>query len=203
MINTFVYLNPNSLSREICEKIINLYEEDTEKFDGRTFSGVNKKVKDTMDLMINSDDSKWEKIDKLLKKELQNNVKKYIYEINTTVKKFNIESTTTETEFKLFEKNLTIENNFMVQKYKSGSGKYVFHHDGHIDWEKKKYRVITFLWYLKDVLEGGETDFCGFKIQPKAGQLILFPASWCYPHCGKKPISSDKYIITGWLYYKE
>lgn len=203
MINNFIYLNQTSLSREICETIINLYEEDTDKFDGRTMGGVNKKVKDTIDVMINSEDSKWKKIENLLNKELQNNVKKYITEINNTVKNYNTESTTNETVFKIFEKNLTIEKQFMIQKYKSGSGKYVFHHDANIDWEQKKYRVITFLWYLKDVLEGGETEFCGFKIKPEAGKLLLFPATWCYPHCGKKPISGDKYIITGWLYYKD
>jgi hypothetical protein len=202
MKNSLIYLNPNSLSREICESIINLYEEDTDKFDGRTFGGVNKKVKDTTDLMMKSETPKWKKIDNLLKKELQNNLKKYISEINTTIKFLNTESTN-ETDFKLFEENLTLESEFMVQKYECNKGKYVFHHDGNIDWEKKKYRVITYLWYLKDVLEGGETEFCGLKIKPEAGKLILFPASWCYPHCGRKPISNDKYIITGWLYHKE
>ena len=37
---------------------------------------------------------------------------------------------------------------------------------------------------------------------PPATRPIFFPASWCYPHMGKMPISSDKYIITGWLHIK-
>ena len=36
-------------------------------------------------------------------------------------------------------------------------------------------------------------------IKPEAGKLLLFPASWTFPHCGQMPISHDKYIITGWL----
>ena len=62
-------------------------------------------------------------------------------------------------------------------------------------------RHITFIWYLNDVNDGGETAFDGiYKIRPKSGKLVLFPASWTYPHCGKMPLSSDKYIITGWIY---
>ena len=70
-----------------------------------------------------------------------------------------------------------------------------------INYENKSYRAITYLWYLNDVEEGGETVFFGdYKIKPRTGTLIFFPASWCYPHTGKMPISSNKYIITGWLY---
>jgi hypothetical protein len=57
---------------------------------------------------------------------------------------------------------------------------------------------------LNDVIEGGETDFFAgdIKIRPKKGTLIFFPSSWTYPHSGKMPMSSNKYIITGWLYNK-
>ena len=72
--------------------------------------------------------------------------------------------------------------------------------------EKTKGRLFGGLesnsqWYLNDVEDGGETEFCGdFTIRPEVGKLIFFPASWCYPHRGKMPISGDKYIITGWLH---
>ena len=70
-----------------------------------------------------------------------------------------------------------------------------------IDEKKKKYRVITFIWYLNNVEEGGETEFWkDYNIKPTTGKLVLFPASWTFPHRGKMPISDDKYIITGWIY---
>ena len=49
--------------------------------------------------------------------------------------------------------------------------------------------------------EGGETQFWdNYKVKPQKGKLVLFPASWTYPHSGLMPISHDKYIITGWIY---
>jgi hypothetical protein len=81
-------------------------------------------------------------------------------------------------------------------------GRYVYHHDFSIDLKNKKNRVITYLWYLNDVDLGGETDFLNgeIKVVPECGKLILFPASWTYPHKGCIPKSSNKYIITGWIY---
>jgi hypothetical protein len=91
----------------------------------------------------------------------------------------------------------------MIQKYNKGIGKYVYHNDFQIEnnSDKYKYRVITFLWYLNTVDEGGETEFWdSYKIKPLSGKLLLFPANWCFQHRGIMPISDNKYIITGWLY---
>jgi hypothetical protein len=70
-----------------------------------------------------------------------------------------------------------------------------------IDAKNSKHRIITYLWYLNDVEEGGETVLeDNIFIKPTIGKLLLFPACWTYPHCGRIPISSNKYIITGWIY---
>jgi hypothetical protein len=104
-------------------------------------------------------------------------------------------------EYKHLSNEVRLFHNFMIQKYEKGCGKYVYHHDGRVDVEKKGNRVITYLWYLNDVTEGGETEFFGnFKIKPEKGKILLFPANWSFPHRGKQPISSHKYIITGWFY---
>jgi hypothetical protein len=87
----------------------------------------------------------------------------------------------------------------MIQKYDKNKGEYIYHNDFHMI--SIKYRVITFLWYLNDIHEGGETEFWdSYKIKPTAGKIVLFPSSWTYPHRGKMPISDNKYIITNWLY---
>lgn len=59
-------------------------------------------------------------------------------------------------------------------------------------------RYLVFLWYLNDVSEGGETEFCdlNIKIKPKKGRLLIFPPYWMYVHRGLMPISSSKHILS-------
>ena len=95
------------------------------------------------------------------------------------------------------EKNIyTIQ----IQKYEKNKGQYIWHNDQRIEKMNSQYRVITFLWYLNNVEEGGETGFLTYNVKPEIGKLLLFPSDWSYPHCGKMPISHDKYIMTGWIY---
>jgi hypothetical protein len=102
-------------------------------------------------------------------------------------------------------KELDIEtlnlNTLMIQQYKSNKGRYIYHNDFAVDTKLSRYRVLTYIWYLNDVNEGGETIIWdNHKIKPTTGKLLLFPATWTYPHSGLMPISNDKYIITGWVY---
>ena len=88
---------------------------------------------------------------------------------------------------------------FQMQKYKKNVGKFNYHIDENINTIEKENRIIVYLWYLNTVDIGGETEVNNSIIKPVAGKLLLFPATWTYPHCGCKPISDDKYIITGWI----
>lgn len=93
---------------------------------------------------------------------------------------------------------------FNIQKYDKNKG----HYNG---WHVEKdclatsNRAFVFILYLNDVEEGGETEFLfddngGFyKVSPKAGRLVIHPASWPYIHRGTMPKSNDKYIVTSWL----
>lgn len=198
----YIYLNKNSLSPEICLDIIQLYENEntSSKHEGLTQGGLNKNVKNTVDFNIPVNDEKWYKYYKLLNNELSINLKKYFSNLNNNNEFKNIDQLSDET-YVFFENNNFLSNVFMIQKYTKNEGKYIYHNDFRIDLAEKKYRVLTFLWYLNTVEEGGETSFGeDFKIKPEMGKLLLFPACWTYPHAGKMPISSDKYIITGWLY---
>lgn len=65
-------------------------------------------------------------------------------------------------------------------------------------------RYMSFLIYLNDVEEGGETTFGRndeVVVKPKAGNVLMFPPLWTYLHTGKKPISGSKYILTTYLKY--
>lgn len=189
-MQNYIYNNPNSLSKKNCQKIIDLFENEmTTKYEGVTQSGLNKQIKNTTDGIINKNDPKWIDIYNTLSLELQTNIKLYLNNLyeNSFDEKY--------TYFK--DKNLITEN-FMIQRYVKNHGKYIYHNDFTIN--NGNSRVITFLWYLNTIEEGGETEFWGnYKIKPEQGKLIFFPALWCYPHCGNIPLSDNKYIITGWL----
>jgi len=189
----------NSIPDLLCDNIINLYEETNDKYAGQTLGGVQLDIKNTTDFIIPQNNNKWEKIEKFLYKELIRKLVKYIEIID---KKLNINENNYDITFSLFDNKNLFTESFMIQKYDKSCGKYVYHNDFSLHYEKEKsYRVLTFLWYLNDVTEGGETAFWNdYKIIPEKGKLLLFPASWSYPHSGKMPISNDKYIITGWLY---
>lgn len=197
-MNNYIYLKYNSIPKELCDDIIKYYyEEDTNRYEGVTASGLNKNVKDTLDFCIplNTDkNNKWHKINKLLQMELYDNLKLYIKNIENH---YNFGS---KKNYKIFNENKYFENCFMIQRYEKQKGKYIYHNDFGID-QNNNYRVITYLWYLNDVEEGGETElWYNIKIKPEKGKLLLFPSHFAVPHCGKTPISSNKYIITGWLY---
>lgn len=91
---------------------------------------------------------------------------------------------------------------YKIQMYPRG--------DGHFRWHADSVggntgdRVVAMVLYLNDVARGGETEFFhqGLKIQPRAGQLVLFPAGWNYMHCGHVPESGDKYVISTFIRIK-
>lgn len=204
-LENYFYINENSLSVELCKDMVNLFEtEQFDKYEGVTAGGLNKDIKDTIDFQIPTKNSnckpEWNKIRTLLDKELTNNVKKYVKYINDCV---SIEEQNSQQKYRLFDESITFEV-MQMQRYTKNKGRYVYHNDFRSDWKAKKYRVLTFLWYINNVEEGGETEFwASYRIKPEAGKLLLFPATWTYPHRGMMPISNNKYIVTGWIYIQE
>jgi Rps23 Pro-64 3,4-dihydroxylase Tpa1-like proline 4-hydroxylase len=208
-LNRYIYLNEHSLSHELCKEIIDMFNKEPNKLPGRTVGGINPNTKNTIDYSIQHTAIHWKKIRECVIDELLYNVEVYINNLNTEAYnkqpvKYNEIDTSDTTEYINF-KELNINNLFFevlnVQIYKANSGRYVFHNDGLFEPEQKCFRVITYLWYLNDVEEGGETlIWDNLKIKPTAGKLLLFPSTWTFPHTGLMPISNDKYILTGWVY---
>lgn len=62
-------------------------------------------------------------------------------------------------------------------------------------------RILSFILYLNDVDEGGETEFLYYprRVKPQTGKLILFPGGFTHAHRGNPPLSNTKYILTGWV----
>jgi hypothetical protein len=64
-------------------------------------------------------------------------------------------------------------------------------------------RFLVCFLYLNDVARGGETDFprLNYKVEPKCGTILLFPATWQWRHAGLPPVSDKKYIVGTYLHY--
>jgi len=68
-----------------------------------------------------------------------------------------------------------------------------WHKDG--SFKRSYYEVskITFMIYLNEDYTGGETEFTGFKVQPKSGSALIFPHQLM--HQGSKLSRGVKYVL--------
>lgn len=186
--DNFIFVKENSLSPEICKKLIEIHTNDKNTHDGCVFTGVNKQVKDTTDLTLYMANDNYIEIKQFLHDEISRHIPLYINNL-PKIEKYQ----------KYFDMPYYITM-FLIQKYEKNKGKYLYHCDARADYANCKKRIFTYLWYLNTIDEGGETEFIHRKIKPEQGKLLMFPASWTFPHCGHIPISEDKYIATGWIY---
>jgi hypothetical protein len=191
--SSFVISFHDSLEKSYCEHMMQKFSNDPRKREGTTLGGVNKKMKDTCDLKIDYF-TDWSSYVDILRRKLQSALDKYL--------------TIIPQEFELDRLvHGVADNGFQIQQYLSNVGHYDWHHD-FVTNSNGQFRLLTFIWYLNDVAEGGETEFkipdnntiVHFKIQPRQGTLLLFPSNWHMRHRGCIPVSNDKFIITGWLY---
>jgi hypothetical protein len=86
-----------------------------------------------------------------------------------------------------------------LQKTEVGEGYHSWHHEN--GRKAVSGRILTFIAYLNDVQEGGETEFLYYpkRVKAQKGKIILFPGGFSHTHRGNTNISNEKYILTGWL----
>jgi|TARA_R100001086_G_scaffold239225_1_gene164491 hypothetical protein len=62
-------------------------------------------------------------------------------------------------------------------------------------------RAFVFSIYLNDIEDGGETEFLHFskRVKPKTGRIVIWPAGFPYVHRGNPPLKDSKYILTSWM----
>jgi hypothetical protein len=89
--------------------------------------------------------------------------------------------------------------NIKIQKTQVGEGFHQWHFENTSI--ENSVRIMTFIVYLNDVDDGGETEFLYYplRIKPKVGKLILWPAGYTHTHRGNPPLTNTKYVITGWV----
>jgi hypothetical protein len=88
---------------------------------------------------------------------------------------------------------------FKIQRYEPGEGYFAEHSEN--DCKENSDRVLAWMIYLNDVLDGGHTEFPNQskKFQPRTGDLLIWPAYFTHSHRGITSLTQRKYIMTGWF----
>ncbi|HAA93733.1 MAG: 2OG-Fe(II) oxygenase [Rhodospirillaceae bacterium] len=173
----------------ICDDIVGLFEANQEKLQegGIGLGGINKRIKNSTDLVIEPKDLEREDHVPLMTfmNSLHQCYLSYIEEWDFIAS---------------FTPRIHI-GRFNIQRYEIGG------HFNQLHSERTTlntlHRLLVWMAYLNDVDEGGETEFphYGLKIAPEKGKVIIWPAEWTHAHRGCPVIKGSKYIITGWMHY--
>jgi len=179
MSKEFFSVYKNVLAADTCQQIIDRFEASTHKHagrvgDGSEFGSVDLEIKQTTELVLN-DLPEWQDVLVLLNKSLRLQLPEYIEKWGAAIK--------VELQAEVMR----------IQKYEPGE---------FFDWHSDNVggalrRMITVIWYLNTVEEGGETEYVWqqTRIRPLQGSMLLCPVGWTYFHRGAPPVSDDKYII--------
>jgi len=185
-LENFIGIFKNAFTKEFCEGVIKQYEDMAAAGHGQTRFEVFGDLKTARDdTQLFTDD-----ID-------------YIPLRNST-KKFN--ELFWGTFFPIYEQEYSVIKNagrhtnyhFKIQKTKIGGGYHIWHFEAGN--RELSYRFLTWILYLNDVHEGGETEFLyqHMRVKPEQGTLVIWPAAFTHTHRGNPPLSNEKYIVTGW-----
>ena len=217
MENNFIDVYNNSISEEICDKMISYfdkYPEETHK--GMTGSGLDKTMKMSTDLSMLKLKEKEESINTQVIPILSEALGKGFFEY---AKKYPLwlhgnkcfgKAADSDVYNELFRK-YTLDDVVLLKRYNKGvDGFHAFHEDqgrNGPDMYKSNLllsRVLVCMFYLNDVKEGGETEFYfqKLKVKPTKGSLVIFPTYFTHLHKGHIPISNDKYICNLWILKK-
>jgi hypothetical protein len=188
----FVHVIKNILPSNFCKSIIDKFEVDNDKHQGRLGLGyVNLNIKKTLDLHIGNRKD-WDYITDPLGKYLANGLQEYFLYLENQVFK----GKGLKIVEKIFGDNIKASG-FQIQKYEKDD-----HFYWHTDDSSVEKRLLAYIIYLNTVPKenGGSTDFLnGKSIQPEEGSILIFPSTWSYVHRGKALKSGEKYIITGFI----
>jgi hypothetical protein len=180
--NQFIGIYENVLSEENCKNIIQLFEND-----------LKNKIDSNGDKQFFRDKMERYDYQKFYKSSDQSN--KIVNVINNALDKC---IALYAEEFWIVRQLQGTSLDIKLQKTPPRGGYHVWHCE-----QDKQHasRVLAWTIYLNDIPNGeGETEFLwqGLRVQPKAGTVSIFPASFTHTHRGNPVYSCDKYIATGW-----
>jgi hypothetical protein len=179
----FIRLYRDTFSRELCEEVIRRFEADPRKHASTTAARDKPRLRSGTMLQI-GDLADWADINDAYAKALEKNLEAY--------------ATAFPTLRQLVFSPATKRTPPLLERIEPGQG-FGMHIDASIAGTHD--RMVAVLMYLKDVEQGGETQFPfqSMQVKPRAGLMVLFPPYWTHPHQGTSPISGYKYNLTSYV----
>ncbi len=194
-VGASIWVLDDVLSPEQCQFALNVYERNKQShYDGVTGAGVNKNIKDSIDMPVRPMSEDQAIVDQMFYEALHAGSHAVIRELmNFPV------------SLPFFDPNnlFAYDTGYQIQKTTPG-GKYVWHVENAQIPDANIFRSLTYVLYLNDVPveNGGATGFLYQKcsVQPRAGRLVIFAPFWTHVHCGMPLLAGEKYIMTGWFF---
>jgi len=171
--------------KDICKKLINLFENSNHKREGIISSKeIDKSKKDSTDISVNIFSE-----EPLIKEYIKNLLSVLNLYKNTYKYADNPQD------------RWGITEHFNIQRYLPNQGYHVYHTER--SGLGTSLRHLTFMTYLNDVSDGGETEwfYQNLKIKPETGLTVIWGTDWTFTHRGIPSPTETKYIITGWFSY--
>jgi len=176
------------MNKKVCTDLINYFKNSPNQQPGLLYvndkPSINKKQKLSTDLIISTSNQDKEVINynKELGKVLNKYKKQYKY-------------------CSLYQASWQITEGYNIQRYKPGEGYFGLHYER--TGPLSSLRHLTFMTYLNNVKNGGETEFIyqKLKVKPETGLTLIWGSDWNFTHRGITSKTETKYITTGWYTY--
>lgn len=195
----FIEIYKNSVSKDTCNTLIDLFEEyEYLHVKGVTSIGINENYKKSTEITITQEfmnDEKWKDPLSNVLSSLQDNLKDY------------------KSKYSQYERDVPIlgidalqyweiDSVFNFQRYMPGEGYYSWHCE--VSGKNFSERMLAWMIYLNDVVDDGGTEFKfqNYISNADQGKLLIWPAYWSHFHRGIPSETEKKYILTGWFSFK-
>lgn len=179
----FLMTYADALSRDVCEPIVERFENDARQRPSRTATTDTPKVRTGTQLEIPKF-PEWRDVVELVDATIRRHLPDYVEKFPGV-------------------RHLAHPDSFtitkaLIERIEPGQG-YGYHIDAGPPGTEDRF--LSTIIYLRDVAEGGFTEFPfqERQIPPQAGTLVMFPPFWTHIHRGVPPISNTKYNITNFL----
>jgi len=174
--------------KKICDNLIKFFESNYEfQIDGKVGNNeVKKNVKNSKDINC--------------KNHINNDIiKAYMIGLTKVIEEY-------KKKYKFCNEGITnwaVYEDFNIQRYLPTEGFYEWHTERASIRTSKRH--LTFMTYLNDVDDDGETEwyYQKLKVKPEKGLTVIWGTDWTFTHRGISSKTQTKYIITGWYSFTD